>query len=92
MHPLSPSTNPQRKPSAPSPTYLASLCEHQLCPQCAQQHPALNAHGVWHSEHQLVALGSGNKRKTNTRVATRRLNLGGGRDSMVVGFANEANR
>lgn len=38
------------------PAHLPTLCEHQLCPKCPQQHAPLNAHGIWHGQHQLVAL------------------------------------
>lgn len=64
-----------RVSSAGPSIHLAPLCEHQLRPQCPEQHPPLNAHGVRHGQHQLVALGSSNKRKPNTCVATGRLNL-----------------
>ena len=50
-----------------------SLCpgvENQLGTVGTQQHPALNAHGVWHHEDGLVTASGRDHRERDTGVAT----------------------
>lgn len=66
-------------PSPPSPAHHGPRREHQLRPECAQQHAALYGHGLRHGQQQAVALGRRNIGQAHARVAGRGLDLGGGR-------------
>ena len=60
---------------------LAARGEDELCPEHGEECAPLQRHGLWHREHELVALGCGDEREGNARVAAGRLdNQGVGRE------------
>ena len=59
-----------------APQYLSRVCQDQLSTKSLEEDTPLKRHGCWHSEDQLIPLGSSYESQTNACVATGGLDKG----------------